>query len=395
MFTKETSIVVPLLALLYFYNEKGTGILSTTTVLFIVGWGIVLFNWHLLRSIAMITPVGDKYQAVQLVLSSLPIALYYLGNIFWPFNLAFAPISTDIHLIPGIISAILLLVAIILSERRNWKIIFFGATWFFAFLVPTFYYDLTTHMAPKFFEHRVYIPFLGILFILLSLSFTGRGGFIKQIIPSTVFLLIGVLGWFSFTHTIDFKNSMTLCEYDAATSPNDVRRYSDITRMIVPQNLADEIKTIHIRSRLPESTPAAITKEELWNIIDDLRNALQSHPQDPELHHALAVAYFARGLFLSSEENFFAAVQGKPQDATIPYNLGILYYNAHVRKKAKRAWQEALRLNPSMGDAHLTLSFFYYESGQYYSAWLHCQKALQLGIVVPSSLVNEIRRKAS
>jgi hypothetical protein len=48
-----------------------------------------------------------------------------------------------------------------------------------------------------------------------------------------------------------------------------------------------------------------------------------------------------------------------------------------------------------MGDAHLTLSFFYYESGQYYSAWLHCQKALQLGIAVPSSLVDEIRRKAS
>ena len=63
--------------------------------------------------------------------------------------------------------------------------------------------------------------------------------------------------------------------------------------------------------------------------------------------------------------------------------------------KAEKAWQEALRLDPTMGNAHLNLSFLYYESGQYQSAWDHCQKAIQLGIAVPSSFVNEIRKKNS
>ena len=126
-------------------SKKGKEIISITTILFVVGWGIVLFNWHILRSAAMITPVGAKFQAAALVLSSLPIALHYCGNVFWPFHLAFAPISSDIHITAGIISTGLLSLALLLSERRDWKLIIFGVLWFVAFLVPTFYYDVAVH----------------------------------------------------------------------------------------------------------------------------------------------------------------------------------------------------------------------------------------------------------
>jgi Tfp pilus assembly protein PilF len=59
--------------------------------------------------------------------------------------------------------------------------------------------------------------------------------------------------------------------------------------------------------------------------------------------------------------------------------------------KAEKAWQEAVQLNPAMGDAHLNLSYLYYESGHYQTAWDHCQKAMQLGMAVPPGLVNEIK----
>jgi tetratricopeptide (TPR) repeat protein len=235
---------------------------------------------------------------------------------------------------------------------------------------------------------------MGIFFVVLSLSFTSTERIIQRIIPYIVFVIVCTLGWRSYAHTIDFKNSLTLNEYDATTSPNDPRHYSDITRMSIPQNLNDEIKALQGKSQ-QDSNHISVSKEELWKMVDDLRSKIKSNHNDPELHHALAVACFARGLFLSSEENFFTAMQDNPRDAIIPYNLGILYYSAHVGIKAEGAWQEALRLDPTMGNAHLNLSFLYYESGQYHSAWDHCQKAIQLGITVPSSLVNEIRRKIS
>ena len=312
-----------------------------------------------------------------------------------PFNLAFAPVSSDIHVTAGIISVCLLLLALLLSERRDWKFIIFGLIWFFAFLIPTFYYNSGVHTPPKFYEHRIYLPFMGILFVLLSLSYKNRLEYFKRYFPPILILVFISLGCLSYTRTFNFKNSLALMEYDAATSPNDPRLYSDITRMNVPEKLNHEISSIKEASQPRMPKRAEVSKEELWKIIYNLRNELKSNHADPELHNALAVAYFARGFFLSSEENFWASIRSNPLDASIQYNLGVLYYSAHLPTKAEKAWQEALRLNPAMGNAHLNLSFLYYESGQYQSALDHCQKAIQLGIVVPSSLVNEIQKNLS
>jgi hypothetical protein len=392
MFTKETSIVFPVLAMLYFYNLKGKKILSITTILFFVGWGIVLFNWHILRSAAMIAPMGNKFHAAGLVLSTFPVALYYLGKIFWPLNLAFAPIFEDIHFTIGILSLIALILMILFSERRDWKKIIFGTIWFLAFLIPTFYHYLGADTLPKFYEHRIYLPFMGILFVLLSLSYSDRLGYFKRFLPPIAFLVFISLGWLSYTHSFNFKDSLALSEYDATTSPNEPRRYSDITKMAIPEKLGQVIKAIRSRSPLQENDRTSISKKELWEIIDTIKTELRSNRNDTELYHALAVAYFARGLFLSSEENFYSAIKRNPHNAAIFYNLGILYYSAQPKMKAENAWQEAVRLDPAAGDAHLNLSYLYYESGYYQTAWDHCQKAMQLGMAVPPGLVNEIQK---
>jgi hypothetical protein len=395
MFTKESAIMVPFLVLLYSFGIRKEKILSIYMLLFVAGWGIILANWHIVRSASMVVPIGNKLTAASTVLSNLWITVFYFGKIFWPLNLAFAPIASDIHITVGIISAGLFFIVILFSERKDWKLIVFGFMWFIAFLIPTFYYDSVVHVPPKFYEHRIYVPLMGILFSVLSLSFPSVERILKRIIPSILFFIVCALGCISYFHTNDFKNSITLSEYDAATSPKDPRRYSDITRMSVPKILDREIRTIQSSSPAQESNRPLLSQEQLWKVIDDLKNELTVNHNDPELHHAIAVAYFARGLFLSSEENFFTAIQGNPQNAIIPYNLGILYYSAHVGVKAEKAWQEALQLDSTMGNAHLNLSFLYYESGLFYSAWDHCQKAIQLGIVVPSTFVNEIRRKIS
>jgi hypothetical protein len=393
MFTKESAIMLPLLALLYSYGFRKEKLFSFSTLLFVVGWGIVLVNWHILRSAAQITSIGDKLLAAKTVLSNLWIALFYFGKIFLPFNLAFAPISTDIHITIGILSVVLLFLALLFSERRDWKLTSFGVIWFLAFLIPTFYYDLGVHTPPKFYEHRVYIPFMGILFVLLSLSYTNRTRHFKRFFSLLLFLVVGTMGWLSFAHTAYFKNSITLSEFDATTSPNDPRRYSSITRMTIPQKLIHEINTVQRGASLREGSNASGSKEELWKIIDELKSELKSNQNDPELRLALGVAYFARGLFLSSEENFLAAIQGTPHDATIFYNLGILYYSAKMEKKAERAWLEALQLDSTMGKAHLNLSFLYYESGQYEFALHHSQKAMQCGVQSPPDLIREIQKK--
>ena len=329
MFTKESAIMFPILALVYTISLKRENIFSLTTVLLLIGWAIVLVNWHIIRSAAMVAPVGNKLQAATTVLSNLWITLFYFSKIFWPFNLAYAPIALDIHITLGIISVVFLSLAFLLSERKDWKLIFFGITWYIAFLVPTYFYDLAVRIPPKFYEHRVYIPFMGILFVLLSLSYTKRTESFKKLFPFVFIFVFSVLGCFSFIHTLNFKNFITLSEFDAATSPNDPRPYNAITRMNIPKTLDQEISVLQGIPRHSGDSLTAVSKEELWKIIDDLKNKLRSSHTDLELHHSLAIVYFARGLLLSSEANFLAAIQDKPQDANVPYNLGVMYYSAH------------------------------------------------------------------
>jgi len=392
MFTKESAIMFPFLALLYSFSLKREKIFSLTTVLLLVGWGIILVNWHLTRSAAQLVPIGDKLLAAKTVLSNLWIALFYFGKYFWPLNLAFAPISEDIHITVGIISVVFLSLALFLSERKDWRLIFFGIAWFVAFLVPTFFYDLAVVTPPKFYEHRGYIPFMGILFVFLSFSYTKRTESFKKFSPCIFMFLFGVLGYFSFIHTLHFKNCITLSEYDAATSPNDPRRYNTITRMNIPKELDQRISAAQGIVRHSEDSLTAVSKKDLWKIIDDLKNELRSSHIDPELHHSLAIVYFARGLLLSSEENFLAAIQDKPQDANVPYNLGVLYYSAHERKKAEQAWLNALQRDSTMGKAHHNLSYLYYELGQHELARLHCQNAMQCGIQISPEFVKEIQK---
>ena len=197
-----------------------------------------------------------------------------------------------------------MILIILLSEQRNWKLIVLGVIWFLAFLIPTFYHYLGHDTLPKFYEHRIYLPFMGILLILLSLSFTHRLRFFKRFFPLILFFVFIYLGWLSYTRTFNFKNSLTLSEYDVISSPNEPRRYSDITRMSIPEELDQEIKAVQSKSQLLESDRAQVSKENLCKIIDNLKDKLNSDPHNSDLLHAFAVACFSRGLFLSSEENF-------------------------------------------------------------------------------------------
>jgi len=389
MFTKESAIMFPFLALLYFFSLKREKAFSLTMILLLVGWVIIIVNWHVLRSAAQIVPVGNKLQAAIAIFSNFRTVLFYFGKIFWPFDLSYAPVISDIHITAGIIFLGLLLLFLLSSERKDWRLIYFGAIWFIAFLIPTLYRQ------PKFFEHRIYIPFMGILMILLSLSFTNMKPFLKRIIPFSAAITFIILIWLSYTHAFDFKNYKALIEFDAASSPNDLGRYYVITRMNIPKKLDQEIRAVQRISRLSKDSSTAVSKEELWKIADTLKNELRSNHNDPELHHALAIVYFARGFLLSSEINFSTALQEKPQDANVHYNLGILYYSAHEEKKAEKEWLNALRLDSTMGKAHDNLSFLYYESGQNELAWLHCQKAMQYGIQISPEFIKEIRKNTS
>jgi len=394
--TKETAIVLPFLAFFYAGVVKKQDLFSRSTVLWLLGWGMVLLNWQIARSIAQIAPIGDKWLAVKTIFSHLPILLAYLGKIFWPFTLAYAPVQADMSLIPGIAAILLLMAAIVLAEKRNWRMISFGLLWYVLFLIPTFFHYADMPRLPKFYEHRVYLPFLGIMMIPLSLSFTGRYAPSRIFSYASVAVAMVVLGILSYSHSFDFKNHFTLHEYAAMSSPSDDTQYPRVQMMHVPEVLARQFLALQagnssndLAKTLQESS---FSTQEVRLLLKETEQAQFPRPDDPALHHRLAVLYFARGYYVRSLEEFQKATIEGPERADLQFNLGVLCYDGHAVRKAEQAWLKALQLDPQMAEAHQNLCYLFYEQKQYEKAWAHAQEAARLGARVSPGLAAEIQK---
>ncbi|MDP2885032.1 MAG: glycosyltransferase family 39 protein [Ignavibacteria bacterium] len=396
MLTKETAIVFPVLALFYAGVVKKQNLLSLSTVLWLVGWGLVLLNWRISRDIAQLAPVGDKWFALKTVFSDLPVLLSYLGKIFWPFDLAFAPFQADINFIPGIAAALLLIAAIVLAETRNWRIITFGLLWYVLFLVPTLFHHADISHPPKFYEHRIYLSFIGIMMIPLSLSFARRYAPSRVVSYASVTLAMVVLGVLSFNHSFDFKNHLTLREFAARTSPSDDTQYPRVQMMHVPEDLARQFLARRAGTSSYDSArtfqASSFSTQEVRSLLEEAEQARWSRPDDPTLHHRLAVINFARGYYVRSMEEFQKATAEEAENADLQFNLGVLCYDGHAVRKAEQAWLKALQLNSRMAEAHQNLSYLFYEQKQYENAWSHAQEATRLGAPVIPGLATEIQK---
>jgi tetratricopeptide (TPR) repeat protein len=396
LFTKETTILFPLVLLFYIFIVHKDKANTTQIIGLIVVWIVVFVNWYILRIAAQITPFTSPLGVIKNLFLDLWIVFFYFGKIFWPVDLTFAPQYPDIHILAGVLSTLFLLGIIFISENRNWKILLFGILWFGLLLIPAFIYHpnkLGIHI--PYYEHRVYVPMIGIIILLSSLTFTKKIHLFKKPIPFLLAIVIVLLAWKSYSQTLHFQNYITLRQYAAETSPHDVWLYSSIERMSLPLSLKQQIQNYQIPLDAPVIDASDSTRncKRIRDILETLENKFKNDSSNKELMHALAIVNYARGFFIRAEELFLSAKTLDPQNAEISYNLGILYYDAHRYKQTELEWLLSLKLNPSFGNAYINLAYLYYEQGEFVKAWTNCQLALKQGIIIPNSLIREIKSK--
>jgi tetratricopeptide (TPR) repeat protein len=297
---------------------------------------------------------------------------------------------------PGIAAILLLIAATVLAETRNWRMITFGALWFVLFLVPTFFHHIGITHPPKFYEHRIYLSFIGIMLIPLSLTFKSRNLPSRIFTYASVTLAMVVLGFLSYNHSFDFKNCFTLSEFAARTSPSDYTQYARFQMMHVPEDLAGQFLARQAGTSSHDSARTFQTSSfstlEVRALLKETEQAQLSRPDDHTLYHSLAVLYFARGYYVRSLEEFQKAISEEPENADLQFNLGVLCYDGHALGTAEQAWLKALQLNPLMAEAHQNLCYLFYEQKQYEKAWAHEQEASRLGAPVTPGLAAEIQK---
>lgn len=331
LFTKETAIVLPVLFTGYLCTRRRLD--RTALIEFGAGWLIAILMWLPLRITAMSHPLDTTAaESIASFVNNVPGTLQLLGKAFSPFNLSVLPILQDTTFVWGYAAAALIALILLLrlwngtSSARSSLMMLFGFAWFLLFLWPPFILSDPSG-ATSFLEHRLYLPFIGLLMFfaetsLLQVLDEPAGGWL---LAPWLFVLI-TFASITFVHEGVFSDRLTFWQSAAASS-----LHSSFTQ-----------KNLGAMYYLDKEYSLAETYS---------RRALALNPRETMVHNNLGLIYAALGRREEAEQEYLRELAFNPYYDSAHYNLGLLYYQQGDFAAAKREWEEALSINPGYADA--------------------------------------------
>jgi len=338
LYTKESGIILPVLSFGYLILLTRTEIKNY--VIFISGWAAIGFTWLYMRSISIepiIKPTASEY--VDGFIDRLPLLIHYIGKSFLPFNLSVFPMQADTTIYLGLAATILLAIALFLNKTSNKKMLLFGLGWFVLFLLPAFF--VPKGINEQAFEHRLYLPIIGLL-ILLSETMPYSEKYVpNQKIAFWVTISIAVLFTFiNYSHQQKFKNEITFWENAAIDSPS-----SSYAHKLLGVKYFTKGKTEKAGVELQKALELDST--ERYASLYYAKYLQTKNPKDPKIEY-----------YLLKEEQY------NPGFLDNLFELAKLSFEKGDKVAAKRYLEECIRVAPGFMMAKNNLILLLMETGQ-------------------------------
>lgn len=302
LFTKETAIVVPIFYfMILFYKKKG--IKQYLFQFIIIASTILIYLFY--RSIVL------SYQTYSIsfknlmmnFIASFPATTKYIANIFFPFKLSLFPTMLEVNYLLCLASLLLFILLFIKSKKYDLKNVLFGFCWFLFFLFPTFLMPNN-----QFYDHRLYLPLVGILIVILELL--NKYDKILKIKNILIFSFILLLFFtITFFYEQKFENKEVFWVNAYTISPN-----SDIANAMVGGLLLE-------RGLYKEA-------EEKYKKAIELREYSKHYVN-------LAAVYFKTNRLNESEKYLLKALSLDNMNANIYYNLSLIYKIKGEKEKSQ------------------------------------------------------------
>ncbi|PZF74894.1 glycosyltransferase family 39 protein [Taibaiella soli] len=164
-FTKETAVFGAPVAFVLLVMWQRKNWLDKKLLIQYGSWITVFLIWLGVRSAATLksSPLAVS-QIAHDFFGRLPLIVQYIGKIFLPFNLSVFPVIEDTVYYYGIAAIVLLALIIFLTKNKDARKIAAGLTVFALMLLPVLI--VPKSLNEQTFEHRLYLPVIGILMII-------------------------------------------------------------------------------------------------------------------------------------------------------------------------------------------------------------------------------------
>ncbi len=220
-FTKETAVFAAPAAFCLLVLYKGVRWNDKNMLVQYGVWAGCFFIWYAARSAATIQASGIGSAAgFSDMVHRLPVIIQYIGKIMLPVNQSVFPTQEDTVLYFGLMGIVLLGALVVLSPSRSsesLKALAASLGIFLLFLMPALLVPAALNQQT--FEHRLYLPAIG---ILLALPHTAllHNRFSEKQRAMLIGVLCGVLALLNVRHQYNFSDPLTFWTSAAETSPN-------------------------------------------------------------------------------------------------------------------------------------------------------------------------------
>lgn len=235
----------------------------------------------------------------------------------------------------------------------------FGIFWFFITL------SVESSIIPirdVIYEHRIYLPGLGIVIAFLSAIFyyTFRDTASRKVSPAGHYgpffllsIIIVILSFSTYKRNAVWKDGISPWEDVIKKSPANERGYHNLGVAYLDKGLSDKA-------------------------LEYFRTALRINPDFAEAHYNLGNVYMEKGLFDEAVEHYLSSIKINPEYFKAHYNLGLVHLKKGLPDKAIGNFQAVLRLKPDFAETYVNLGNAYKNKGMIDTAIENYQAALKI-----------------
>jgi len=348
MFSKENTISLPLMILLYDYTFFGLKKdiffqrhLLLLFMMLVIPLTMLITHSSQAQEVKGIAQATGGISPLHYFLSQIRVMMTYLRLIFIPVNLNFDydfPVYQSIFEAPVFLSLCILMMVIFFALQLlvKYRLVFFGIFWYFLSLCPESSFLPQKDLVA---EHRLYLPLVGYIFFLTSGLFYFFG---KKSIQG-VYIILGLVlllnSFLTYQRNNIWKNEITLWEDTVKKSPLKARPYNNLGTALAQEGQLGPaklnfLKAIALDPRYPDAyyNLGNINRDQgnFSKAIANYNQAIDLNPRYELAYNNRGYVFFKQGNYSQSLLDFDEAIKLNPADPGLYNNRAMAY--GHLRK---------------------------------------------------------------
>ncbi len=336
MLTKETSVLLPVICLVYllfFRKDKIIARQNLPYLIFYPAAAVVVYFLNVRTTGGM---SGFSFKELMAMgygyLYNIPVGLMqYFGKVILPLNLSVLPTIEDTNFILVAAAVILAGAAVVTSRKKDMRLVLFGLSWFVLFLLPSLF------VAGKdMHEHRAYLPVAGLMLSAAGMIGSADINFRNNRI---IMLFAGLIIMYVTEHTINlplYKNRFSFWQNSLETANAGKAAYNSMSLGKLYEQIGQYDKA-----------------------IEAYKTGLNRKPDQPMLYNNMGGAYIYKHMYPEAEAALKKELEMVPNNCCATFNLGLVYKFTGKIAPAIEMWKKTLVLNKDFANAYQQLAEYY------------------------------------